>query len=167
MTPRLATRDDTADIAALHVQAWEETYTGLLPRSEFDRRNIDQRLLIWGRILENGMPVSYLPGIGFAHMGRHRSDDRRSTYPLELYSFYTLRHSHGRGAAQALLAHALGKTFAPFTAEVLKGNARATGFYQKIGGSLIGQTEEQTDDRLITNLHFGWMEPPRLDIPGD
>ena len=111
MTPRLATIDDRDDIAALHVQAWAETYPGLLPQSEFASHNLEQRLRIWGSILTQGMTVSYLPGIGFAHMGRSRNDAMRDTYPLELYSLYTLRHAHGSGSAQALLSQVIGERF--------------------------------------------------------
>jgi len=162
MTPRLATPEDRDAIAALHVQAWEETYPGLVPPGEFERRNLDQRLEIWGNILKSGMPVSYLPGVGFAHMGPNRVVERRNDYPRELFSFYTLMHAHGTGAAQALLAHALGVEFAPFTASVLKGNARATAFYEKIGGLRLGETFEEVDGWTMTDIVFGWSEPPIL-----
>lgn len=162
MTPRLATAEDVPDIAALHVQAWIETYTGLLPPEEFARRDLNQRLTIWGRIIASGMPVSYLSGVGFAHMGDHRNEKTRATYPRELYSFYTLQHAHGSGAGQALLDHALGDTFQPFTAEVLQGNARATAFYQKIGGQQVTQTHETLHGWEITNIIFGWSVPIQL-----
>lgn len=163
MTPRLATTDDLIDIVNIHLQAWQETYPGLVPPSEFENRNRDQRLTLWGRILQEKQPVSYLPGIGFAHMGPNRNTDYAATYPGELYSFYTLKHAHGTGAAQALLRHATQSMNQPFVAEVLQGNDRATAFYEKIGGRRLEEIPEVLDGWNLTTIVFGYENPPRLD----
>jgi RimJ/RimL family protein N-acetyltransferase len=157
MTPRLAISEDVPAIAALHVQAWEETYPGLVPPSEFERRNLDQRLAVWGQVIAAGKPLSYIPDVGFAYIGPQRDTDMQATFPRELYSFYTLEHAHGAGAAQALLQHAIGPGFQPFTASVLKGNARATAFYEKIGGQRLRETPEDLDGWHLTNILFGWL----------
>ncbi|MEL6572625.1 MAG: GNAT family N-acetyltransferase [Pseudomonadota bacterium] len=163
MTPRLAQVDDLNDIVAIHLQAWDETYPGLLPQSEFDRHNREQRLRIWGNILRHKMPVSYLPGVGFAHMGRHRDPTLRGDYPVELYSFYVLKDAHGAGAAQALLAHAIGDIFVPFTAEVLETNARAMRFYAKLGGQRLRAQDEVIDGMTCTHVTFGYPVPIQLE----
>lgn len=162
MTPRRATLADVPALAALHVQAWDETYTGLLPASEFARRNLHYRLDLWGRIIAAAMPVSYLPGIGFAQISTQRETDLRSDYPHELYSFYTLKHAHGSGAGLALLQHALGEYPRAFTAEVLFGNARATRFYEKIGGHRLKERNDMIDGQPIRNIVFGWPVPIQL-----
>lgn len=159
MTPRNATEDDLDDIVELHLQAWEETYPNLLPRSAFEARNRDRRRAIWGDILGRKCPVSYLPGIGFAHMGGNRDDEWRAAYPRELYSYYTLRHAHGTGAAQALLTHAIGADPTPFTATVLKGNDRAIAFYKKIGGTLLCEKSTPEGEIICTDYVFGISVP--------
>lgn len=164
MIPRFATPDDRDAIAKLHVQAWQETYPGLVPDTHIARMGVEMRQGIWGQILDRGMEVSYLPGIGFAHLGRHRDDALRETYPNELYSLYTLRSAHGQGAAQALLAHAIGSDFVPFTASVLKGNARATRFYEKIGGQRVTETKEEIDGKVLTDIVFGYPVPIQLAV---
>lgn len=162
MTPRLATSDDVPALAALHVQAWEETYRGLVPPSEFARRNLAQRLQVWGAVIGANKPLSYIPNIGFAYVAAQREDDLQDRYPLELYSFYILRHAHGSGAAQALLKHALGPDHLPFTASVLKGNNRAVRFYAKIGGQVIRETPEILDGWSLQNILLGWSVPIQL-----
>jgi len=156
MIPRLATPADVPDIAALHVQAWEETYDGLLPPSEFARRNHAFRLALWAEVIASGAPVSLLPHIGFAQIAAQRDTALRAAFPQELYTCYTLQHAHGSGAGQALLRHARGPNPAPFTAEVLKGNNRATRFYEKSGGTLLKETHEDIDGWAISNLVFGF-----------
>lgn len=156
MTPRLATLADVPTLAAIHVQAWDETYTGLLPPSAFARRDLAYRLDLWRRVIASGQPVSYLPDIGFAQLAAQRDTDLQSRFPNELYSFYTLQHAHGSGAGRALLHHARGLNPAPFTAEVLRGNARATRFYEKIGGTRLKDTAETIDGWQISNIVFGF-----------
>jgi len=155
MTPRLATPADVPALAAMHVQAWDETYTGLLPPSEFARRDLAYRLDLWGRVVGSGQPVSFLPDVGFAQLAAQRDTDLQSRYPGELYSLYTLQRAHGSGAGQALVHHARGLNPAPFTAEVLQSNARATRFYEKIGGTPLKTTDEVLDGWPITNIIFG------------
>jgi len=81
MIPRLATPADVPDIAALHVQAWEETYDGLLPPSEFARRNHAFRLALWAEVIASGAPVSLLPHIGFAQIAAQRDTALRAAFP--------------------------------------------------------------------------------------
>lgn len=162
MTPRLARLADVPELAALHVKAWDETYTGLLPPSEFARRNLRYRLELWRRIIAASIPVSYLPGIGFAQMSSQRDLDLLPDYPDELYSLYTLKHAHGSDAGLALLKHALGPAPRAFTADVLLGNARATRFYEKIGAERLKERPELIDGQPIKNIVFGWSVPIQL-----
>ena len=162
MNPRPATAADVPDIARMHVQAWQETYDGLLPQSEHDRHNLEYRTDLWGRVIATGAPVSIIPGMGFAQIAPQRDTELRADYPLELYCLYTLRDAHGSGAGGALLRHAWAVDQRPFTAEVLRGNARATRFYQKTGGRFIKQTSELIDNQPITNIVFGWLTPVHL-----
>ena len=159
MTPRFATISDVPAIAALHVQAWEETYPGLVPPSEFARRNLAKRLEIWGAVVASGHPLSYIPDVGFAYMAGQRTADLQAAFPRELWSFYTLKHAHGSGAGLALLKHALGPNPDPFTACVLKGNARATRFYQKIGGQFIREIPDVIDGWPLSDIVYGWPVP--------
>lgn len=158
MQPRFATANDIPDIAALHVQVWDETYSDLLPQSEIAKRDLGYRLDLWGRVISSGTKVSIIPGVGFAQIAPQRDASLQDQYPLELYSFYTLRHVHGSGAGQALLRHAYAADPQPFTALVLKGNARATRFYEKIGGRFIKEVPETLGQHPIIDVTYGWRE---------
>lgn len=158
MTPRLATHDDRDDLAAMHVQVWQETYAALLPAATVAKRDFANRQDIWERILRSGASVSYIPGVGFAQVGPQRDAEIAAEYPLELYMLNTLQASYGSGAGLSLLRHALAQhPDLPFSAEVLATNARALRFYEKAGGVVIRTTPEIADGVTIINLILGWM----------
>jgi hypothetical protein len=48
---RVATGDDAAAIAAVHVASWRETYTGMLPQAVIERNTLERRHALWERVL--------------------------------------------------------------------------------------------------------------------
>src|SRR5690349_25060515 len=48
---RVAMAVDAPAIAAVHVGAWRETYTGLVPAHVLSGLSVDRRTEIWGRII--------------------------------------------------------------------------------------------------------------------
>ena len=135
--PCFATSADVNHLAQMHVQAWEETYRGLMPDAAFAARDLDYRLALYDRLLQTSVKISLIPDVGFSQFGTQRAPAYVATYPNELYSFYVLRGHHGTGAAQALLTH--GNPGTAFSVSVLDRNARAIRFYEKIGGTPIGK----------------------------
>jgi GNAT superfamily N-acetyltransferase len=139
MQPRPATPDDIPDLARIHVQAWAETYRGLLSDAEIAARDLPTRLRQWTGVLARGdSVVMILPGVGFGQSGAQRDATYTALWPDQVFALYTLQSAHGTGAGQALFA-AIRPT-RPFTVEVLSTNARAKAFYEKMGGRVIGQT---------------------------
>jgi hypothetical protein len=139
MIPRSAAPDDVPELARIHVQAWQETYPGLLPEAEIAARDLPTRLRQWAEVFAKGdTTVMILPGIGFAQTGTQREARWQADWPDQVLALYTLRASHGSGAGQALFAAV--RPSRPFTVEVLTANARARAFYVKMGGSEIGTT---------------------------
>ncbi|SLN32868.1 hypothetical protein ROJ8625_01537 [Roseivivax jejudonensis] len=51
---RPAGPDDADEIAALHMQAWRETDTGILPPDEIARNGLSARRALWRRVLGAG-----------------------------------------------------------------------------------------------------------------
>jgi GNAT superfamily N-acetyltransferase len=137
MTPRPATAADIPELARLHVQAWAETYTGLLSEAEIAARDLPARLRQWTEVMAAAETrVMILPGIGFAQSGRQTAARWQPDWPDQVLAIYTLASAHGSGAGVALFNAA--RTARPFTVEVLTANARARAFYAKMGGVVIG-----------------------------
>jgi GNAT superfamily N-acetyltransferase len=132
--------DDLDEVAAVHHQAWLETYRGLLPESWFAEHDE-----AWFRELRQYWAENPRPGrrqwvaeaggsvVGFASSGPSRSPDLRpaAVRALELYAIYVLAAHHGTGVGRALLSAAVGE--APAEVWVARDNPRAREFYGRHG----------------------------------
>ncbi len=153
---RPATLADAPMIARVNVQAWAETYPGMLPASEIARRTYDIRLAQWTEIISLGESrINVLPDRGFAQVGPQRSPDwTEAGYGEELYALYLLRSAHGQGHGRALLDTTRGD--AGFTANVLDANARACRFYEISGGHLLKTYDEMIGEAVVRDRVYGW-----------
>ena len=153
---RPATPADAAMIARVNVQAWAETYPGMLPASEIARRTFDVRLAQWTAQIGSGKSRIYVvPDLGFAQIGPQRTPEWAAKgYTEELCALYLLRSAHGLGHGRALLAAA--RSGAGFTAMVLDANLRAVRFYETAGGQLLTTTEEMIADMVVRDRIYGW-----------
>ena len=159
MLVRTATFDDLPDLAAIHAQAWRETYQGLLPDQFIGQMTSPERLAtLWKSFLaREDARVAIIPGAGFAMIGPQQDENLASSgYPSELWSLYLLRHKQGRGLGRELVLHL--KPLEAFTASVLEGNARAIAFYQKCGGKIIGKKSEPIGENEVVDLIYAWRE---------
>lgn len=148
--------DDAQELAALHVQTWQETYDHLLPTGFFTSEFLDSRLRLWqhlvtategARVIRLAEVVSaegdthvmgeeYLQKIvGFAVSGPD-TDSGDAKDNRQLFSLYVLRRLHGTGVGQALLDEVLGK--GPAVLWVAKDNPRAVTFYRRNGFKFDG-----------------------------
>ena len=70
---RAATRDDIPGLARVHVQAWLETYSGLMPQEILDAITLESRVAQWERTFDqsDGIFVAFENDeiIGFASCG--------------------------------------------------------------------------------------------------
>ena len=136
---RTAGPEDAPGLAQVHVQSWEETYRGLIPDPEIDRRDLPYRVSQWEKLIERGdwarVAVAERQVVAFVTAGPAR--DAEPGHPGELYSLYILREWHGRGLGRALFTKARGYLQAsgltPFYCYVMPGNP-ATSFYERMGG---------------------------------
>jgi GNAT superfamily N-acetyltransferase len=141
------------------VQAWAETYAGLLPAQEIAARDHAVRLRQWqGQIGAGRSRVLILPGVGFAQAGPQRDAALAAAWPEELYALYVLRAAHGTGAGSALLRAIL--PAGRFTALVLEGNDRAIAFYRRSGGRELARQADRMGAAVVTEIVLGWDGPP-------
>lgn len=139
---REARQHDVDGIARVHVDAWRETYTGMVPERYFSDAAYRQRQAMWTRYLAmnprpGGLTVA-VEGeriVGFSNAGPARGPDVEKGHtparPLHLYSIYLLAAEHGKGVGSALLHAAIGHE--PAQLWVAAGNDRAIAFYRRHG----------------------------------
>src|SRR5690606_26315063 len=109
---RAARPDDAADLAALHVRAWRETYAEEVPEHVYARMEEDgpER---WARRLED--PDASTTWVGTVRetgelggFSRAEATGTGEVRPLLLSGLYVLARWYGQGLGQALLEHAIG-----------------------------------------------------------
>jgi GNAT superfamily N-acetyltransferase len=154
---------DAAAIARVHVDAWHETYRGLVPDGLIDGMRYDEREAMWSEILsgragEQFVFVAELEGVcGFASGGPARSG--RPHYSGELYAIYMLKKAQGRGAGRALFelirARLASKDMKKFLVWVLERNP-ACGFYEAMGGVRIDSKDERYRGHMLREVAYGF-----------
>lgn len=104
---RPATLADVDGIVTVHIDAWRETYAGLLPDEVIEARSDRAaRTAMWTEILQPDHDAAVFVGemdgqvVGFACAGPPRDADAPVDY--EFWMLYTLRAAHGSGLGQAL-----------------------------------------------------------------
>jgi hypothetical protein len=183
--PRLrpAVPDDSEAIAALHVASWRETYRGLLPDAMVDGMKTADRTIQWQRALERRAEVQVLvaqdPGgalVGFASGGPARGADLGATQ--EIYAIYVLRQAQrqglGRALVQGLAAGLAIRTLMQNAATpmaidlglwVLRENAPARAFYERIGGRAAAERVERREGHDLAEVAYRWTDLAALIGP--
>ncbi|MEQ7848415.1 GNAT family N-acetyltransferase [Nocardioides kribbensis] len=161
---REATPDDAEALTHLHLDVWDDAYTGLVEQRVLDERRADvpARVERWRGILAGPreeplwLAVEAGPGggeelVGFASAGPARDGDVDTA--TELWSLYVRARLWGTGVGYALLQAAIGDRAAYLW--VLAGNDRAIGFYERQGFRLDGTVDELDDGRHLRMLRAG------------
>lgn len=152
---RRALVDDAPALAQLHVDCWEDAYTGLIPQSILDERRatVDERAQRWREILEehDRTWVAEAPEglIGFAGAGPASDNDLEGDIDLQLLALYVRAGWWGKGVGYALFRQVVGDRAAYLW--VLANNQRAIDFYQRQGFRLDG-TEDEHDEGLHARM---------------
>jgi ribosomal protein S18 acetylase RimI-like enzyme len=147
---RTALPADASAIARVHVESWRTTYEGLLPAAYLAALDVADYAARWERSLRGPFAgavvlVAEADGgvVGFASGGPERDEDPR--YLGELYALYLLREFQGRGLGRALVeatAAALAeRRMTSMAVWVLRDNARARGFYERLGGMYLRERQ--------------------------
>ncbi|MCD4524100.1 GNAT family N-acetyltransferase [Nocardioides sp. cx-173] len=156
---RPATPSDAPALAHLHLDVWDDAYTGLMPQPILDERRttLDERVARWRAILEEGGPTPTLLAvgpdglIGFVSAGPGRDND--VDIELELKALYVRKEWWGTGVGYVLFEEAVGDRAAYLW--VLAGNTRAIAFYERQGFRLDGTEDEHDEGRHVRMVRAG------------
>jgi GNAT superfamily N-acetyltransferase len=152
---RRAVVDDAEALAHLHVDCWDDAYTGLMPQPILDERraNVATRAQRWREILDehDRTWVADAPEglIGFAGSGPARDNDLEGDIDVELHALYVRGSWWGTGVGYALFRQVVGDHAAYLW--VLANNQRAIAFYERQGFRLDG-TEDEHDEGLHARM---------------
>ena len=171
---RPARDGDTAAIARVHWQSWQETYPGLMPPALLEATTLELRLAQWPDWLavhrQNGMPlVAELDGTvsGIALLTPAR--DPLLGTPLELGVCYVLAAAHRRGLGRALIGGCarwvVARGGGAVGLWVVDGNDRAEAFYAAMGARRTGVVRTETvRGHVLAEFAMAWDQ---LGDPGN
>ena len=163
--------DDASAIASVRVDTWRSAYRGLLPDALLDGLDTTNITANWRRGLETIDParVAYVAEIGgavigFASGGRARGAD--PAYPGEVYALYVRDAYQGQGIGRALLrasaTELVRRGLAPIVIWTLFNNPSSRGFYESLGGTVIGEKRAPFEGHELHEVAFGWLDPAPL-----
>jgi ribosomal protein S18 acetylase RimI-like enzyme len=164
---------DAAAIAAVHVEAWRETYVGIVPLQVLAGLSVDRRTDIWRRLLtdptafsSSAVFVAESEGtvVGFGCCGMQRAESLNAQgYDGEICSIYVLRAFQRCGLGAALMS-AMGaelqhRRLQAASLWVLPENEGARRFYEKLGGDIVGDKKHIREDGVIfVEVAYGWRD---------
>ena len=146
---RRAVPADAETLTRLHLDCWDDAYTGLMPQEILDARRDDVPVRVerWRRILSNGFTslAEHQTGlIGFVSAGPPRE---LPNFDIELFALYVRAAWWGTGVGHALFVTAVGDRSACLW--VLEGNDRSIRFYERQGFRRDGAGHEEPEGRHV------------------
>jgi ribosomal protein S18 acetylase RimI-like enzyme len=151
---RLATADDAAAIADIHIRSWRTTYRGLVPDAILDGLSMERRIAGWRETIE-GQERERAAGsaavsartwvvesedrlVGFAASGPGRDETAPPPDGAgEVYAIYLAPGASGQGYGRTLFAAVVDdlheRAFDPILVWVFEANPAARRFYEAAG----------------------------------
>ncbi|QUD86453.1 GNAT family N-acetyltransferase [Phenylobacterium montanum] len=155
---------DAAELARVHVQAWRETYPGILPRGYLERMSAPLHARRWrARLMRmNEITLAAEGPDGLVGYASGQWSRRGGEYEGEVTTLYVLKAAQGSGLGRALLvgvARALADEGArSLVVWVLRENSRARAFYERLGGVAQETRAEQVAGGAVPAVAYRWPD---------
>lgn len=156
---------DAVDLARVHVEAWRETYAGLLPQAYLDRMSMAAHARRWRLRLMRSQEVTLAAETARGLVGYCSGDwsrERTAAGEAEITTLYVLRRFQRTGLGRRLLvstARALAARGADsLVIWVLQGNTPARRFYERMGGVCEGERAEPIAGGTVEAVAYRWAE---------
>lgn len=164
---RAAVPADAADIAAVHVSAWRETYPGIVPEAYLARLSYENRTAFWQRLLDDppyrtNVLLAQQDGVvvGFGMCGPERAG--LADFQGEFLAVYLLRRARrqglGRRLMAAMAAALMCQGMVSASVWVLRDNAAARRFYEALGGRPVSRRPLDFDGTEVMEVCYGWHD---------
>ena len=158
---------DAAELGRVHVRAWRETYTGVLPQGALNRMSA----AVHGRRFRHDL-LHAQPGqvtliaedaeeaVGYASGALLKGDGRGAD--AEVFTLYVVRAAQGVGVGRALLTASARVLRAEGARSlmifVLSRNERARGFYERLGGEAFAEVASRGWGEGLTETAYRWRD---------
>jgi len=163
---RAARQDDAEAVARVYVDAWQDTYPGILPTELLRGMSVKTQAARWrAAIAGHGRErvlVAEAQGhgvIGMTSLGA--AQDRALGYDGEIYTLYVTPNFFGYGIGKLLLRAGFGALRASgFSSCVIWAHARnpARFFYEAMGGRLVAERARRMGGSAVPEAAFGWKK---------
>ncbi|HEX9067582.1 MAG TPA: GNAT family N-acetyltransferase [Ktedonobacterales bacterium] len=177
ITIRPAVPEDAIGIATAHVATWRTQYAGIVPAAHLAGLSVEARAEAWRERLADtsakaagvGIFVAQSAGgevTGFASCGARRDGD--AGFAGEIYGLYVLAGSQRRGLGRRLVraaaTHLATHAMPSLLLWVLAANP-SRGFYERLGGKLLGTQLIHIGDADLEEVAYGWEDTTALRLP--
>jgi ribosomal protein S18 acetylase RimI-like enzyme len=160
---------DAVDLARVHVEAWRQTYPGMLPQVYLDRMSVAAHARRWRYRLMNSSEVTLVAESAQGLAGYCSGDLERGGARLggaEISTLYILKRAQRSGLGRRLLtatARALAARGATsLVIWVLRDNAGARRFYETMGGACERERDEPIAGGLVASVAYRWSDIAEL-----
>ncbi|MGB9368295.1 MAG: GNAT family N-acetyltransferase [Xanthobacteraceae bacterium] len=169
---RAATLADVDGIARVHVQAWGESYTGLVPPEAFEQHSMETRVAQWRVTLSDpdrstlvyesdGAVAGFISGGPVKWTGLSTSSEVASLYLLDAVK----RRGVGRALFVQYMTVLTGRGFTSCGLWTLSNNIAARRFYEAMGGR-TGETRiDRRNDLDYEDISYLWDDVSRVPRP--
>jgi len=160
VAPRLASEVDAPEIARVHVEGWQWGYRGVLPSELLDELSVSSREDLWRHVIARQPTMEARVWVaerndrlaGFVSTGpaRETAQAPEGERVAEITALYQIEATAGTGLGRQLVAHAVddlrSRSFDAVVLWVLDCNARARGFYERMGFREDGATKDEVSE---------------------
>ena len=162
LSVRQARPSDAADLARIYIDAWHDTYAGLISHSLLGAMSLKNHTARWQATMRGPGAVlvaedTRLGAIGLASLGSAR--DSSLGFDGEIYTLYVDPGFLGRGTGRALMSGAFERLKdRKYRSCLVWAHARnnACFFYEALGGRRVAERTTRTMGEPTPEIGFGW-----------
>lgn len=146
---RRAVPEDAEALTRLHLDCWDDAFTGLMPQAVLDARRDDvpARVERWRKALDTGHTSVAEHDSGLIGFVNAAPGTELPQLEIQLFALYVRARWWGTGVGHALFDAAVGNRTAYLW--TLEGNDRSIRFYERHGFRLDGAAEDEPYGRRV------------------
>lgn len=164
-TVRKATIEDVPQIAGVHVKSWQKSFREIAPQKYLDNLSIEKREKAFReRFFDEDYQMFVAETaegkiVGFADFGKGHDD--QPEYKSELYAIYLLPEFQRKGIGGELFKRGVKDLFVRGYNSMYLQSLEISpyrGFYEKMGGKVIGRSAHKLGGQDFATLFYGWED---------
>ena len=166
---RPASLADVEGIARVHVQAWPESYEGLVPPEAFEHHSLQTRIAQWHATLadpdrstllyeSDGAVGGFISGGSIKWTGLSTSSEVASLYLIDAFK----RRGVGRALMSEFMSVLADRGFTSCGLWTLSNNATARRFYEALGGRAGATRIDRRSNVDYEDISYLWDDVSRV-----